>query len=128
MRKPGGRVAFLWRVPTLFGMETNPSPQSSSPLTRRGFLRQTGGGVAGGVLLGALPLERMVHGAAAGGELKVAMVGGGGRGTGAANQALHNSGYPNVKLVAIAELFQDIAEKAIKTLDTQNPGKVDVPP
>ncbi len=108
-------------------MDTPSSPGLPSPLTRRGFLRQSGGTLAGGVLLSALPVERMAHGAA-GGELKIAMVGGGGRGTGAANQALHNSGYPNVKLVAIAELFKDIAEKAINVLGTQNPGKVDVPP
>jgi myo-inositol 2-dehydrogenase/D-chiro-inositol 1-dehydrogenase len=104
-----------------------PSTPHPSPLTRRRFLRRTGGGVAGGVLLSALPIERMAHGAA-GGELKIAMVGCGGRGTGAANQALHNSGYPNVKLVAIAELFQEKADKAIAALSTQNPGKVDVAP
>jgi predicted dehydrogenase len=68
----------------------------------------------------------MAHGAA-GGELKIAMVGCGGRATGAANQALHNSGYPNVKLVAVAELFKEKADLAIKALSTQNPGKVDVP-
>src|SRR4051812_23009368 len=101
------------------------SPHSSS-LTRRGFLRQTGGGLAGGALLSALPISRTAHGAG-GGELKIAMVGCGGRATGAANQALHNSGYPNVKLVAVAELFQEQVDKALNVLSTQNPGKVDVP-
>jgi predicted dehydrogenase len=107
-------------------MKSPISPKAISPLTRRGFLRQAGGGVVGGALLSSLPIERMAHGAASG-ELKVAMVGCGGRATGAANQALHNSGYPNVKLVAVAELFEETAKKALATLDTQNPGKVDVP-
>lgn len=104
----------------------NSPSKPTSPLTRRGFLRQTGGLAAGGALLSSLPIARMAHGAG-GGELKIAMVGCGGRATGAANQALHNSGYPNVKLVAVAELFQEQVDKALNVLSTQNPGKVDVP-
>lgn len=81
--------------------------------------------MAGGALLGTLPVARFAH-AASGGDLKLAMVGGGGRGTGAASQALQ--AYGGVKLVAIAELYQDRADLAIKNLEAMNPGKVDVPP
>ncbi len=97
------------------------TPRSShSALTRRRFLGATS------AALGALSVERFAHGASGGGPIKLAMVGGGGRGSGAANQAL-NSGQ-NVQLVAIAELFQDKAETAVKNLAAQNPGKVDVSP
>lgn len=95
------------------------------PLSRRRFLRRTAGAAA---LLSTLPVARFAHAANGPTELKIAMVGCGGRGTGAANQALHNSGFPNVKLVAIAELFQDKIDAAIAVLSKQNPNKVDVPP
>jgi len=52
-------------------------------------------------------------------------VGCGGRGSGAANQAL--SSKANVKLVAVAELFKEKADIAIKNLQTQHSSNVDVP-
>ncbi|MEA3213331.1 MAG: myo-inositol 2-dehydrogenase / D-chiro-inositol 1-dehydrogenase [Chthoniobacter sp.] len=100
-----------------------PPPQTPSALTRRSFI--TTGTLAGGALLASLPISRFAHGAAGGGPLKLAMVGGGGRGSGAANQALKSGA--NVQLVAIAELFLDRAQLAIKNLAAQNPGKVEVP-
>jgi len=54
------------------------------------------------------------------------MVGGGGRGSGAANQALRSG--VDVRLVAVAELFSDKADSAISSLKAQHPDKVDVPP
>jgi predicted dehydrogenase len=54
------------------------------------------------------------------------MVGCGGRGTGATNQALH--AIENIQLVAVGELFQDIAQKAIDNLSASNSTKVDVTP
>src|SRR5688572_7549482 len=89
-----------------------------SALTRRHFLRNTG------LALSALPVARFAH-AQASGDLKLAMVGGGGRGSGAANQALN--AYKGLKLVAIAELYKDRADIAVKNLETKNPGQVDVP-
>jgi predicted dehydrogenase len=81
--------------------------------------------LAGGALLAALPVSRFAHGASGSGPLKLAMVGCGGRGSGAANQAL-KSGV-NIKLVAIAELFKEKADMAVKNLGAANPGAVDVP-
>lgn len=98
----------------------NPPSSPFSPFSRRSFLRAT----AGGAVLGSLPISRFAH-AQSSGDLKLAMVGGGGRGTGAANQALH--AYKGLKLVAIAELYKDRADLAIQNLSTQNPGQVDVP-
>lgn len=99
-----------------------PQPRPNIPaLSRRRFLGA--GTLATGALL-ALPIERFAH-AAGGSTIKLALVGGGGRGTGAANQALRASEY--VKLVAVAELFQNKADAAVKNLSAQHPGKVDVP-
>ncbi len=93
----------------------------ASPLSRRRFLRATAGGVA----LSTLPIARFAH-AAEGGPLKLGLIGGGGRGTGAANQAL--KAIPNIQMVAMGELFQDIAEKAVQNLAASNSTKVDVTP
>src|SRR6478736_2498905 len=94
---------------------------SPSALSRRRFLRATAGGVA----LSALPIERFAH-AAQGGPLKLGLIGGGGRGTGAANQALKST--ENIQMVAMGELFQDIAQKAVDNLHASNSSKVDVTP
>jgi myo-inositol 2-dehydrogenase / D-chiro-inositol 1-dehydrogenase len=90
-----------------------------SVLTRRHFLRNTSA-----LALGALPIARFAR-AQTSGDLKLAMVGGGGRGSGAANQALN--AYKGLKLVAIAELYKDRADIAVKNLETKNPGQVMVP-
>src|SRR3954471_19049943 len=66
---------------------------------------------------------------AAGNEtLRVGLVGCGGRGTGAAKQALLAD--PNVKLVALADAFSDRAESSLTTLKKQEDiaAKIDVPP
>ncbi len=95
-----------------------PTSDSRLLVPRRSFLRGASAALA------ALPIARFAH-AQGSGDLKLAMVGGGGRGTGAANQALH--AYKGLKLVAIAELYKDRADIAINNLATQNPGQVDVP-
>ncbi|MDB6028762.1 MAG: Oxidoreductase domain protein [Verrucomicrobiales bacterium] len=94
-----------------------------SSLSRRHFLKTTGGTAAGLSLLGTLGLERAVH-AASDDTIKIALIGCGGRGTGAASQAM-NTG--KVKLVAIADMRQGQVDKCLDSLQTQNPGKIDVP-
>ena len=98
------------------------TPLDSSSMNRRRFLRTTTGAAAA---LGALSVERFAH-AAQGGPIKLGMVGCGGRGTGATNQALHST--ENIQLVAVGELFKDIADKAISNLSAMNSTKVDVTP
>ena len=51
--------------------------------SRRSFLKTTSSAMAGGALLGALAPERYAHAAGGGDEIKIAMVGCGGRGSGA---------------------------------------------
>ena len=58
--------------------------------------------------------------------LRVGLVGAGGRGTGAAEQAL--SADKNTKLVAVADAFQDNLESSLETLKKSPVGdRVDVP-
>ena len=76
--------------------------ESSNSSTRRQFLKASGTAVVAGTL--SANLARSVH--AAGDEtLRIGLVGCGGRGTGAARQALEAD--PNTKLVALADAFED---------------------
>src|SRR6266851_9323051 len=98
---------------------------SKSQFSRRQFLQTSSSALATASLLGTLPLERAVH--AAGSDLlKIALVGCGGRGSGAAGQALSTAG--NVKLVAMADLLPEHLEKSLANLKTKHADKVEVPP
>ena len=103
--------------------DSSPS-RSEAPVTRRGFLKTTSTAVAGGTLLSALPIERFAHAASPGDLLKIALVGCGGRGSGAADQALSTSG--DVKLVAVADAFKDRLDSSLNNLQRQHKEKVDV--
>jgi myo-inositol 2-dehydrogenase / D-chiro-inositol 1-dehydrogenase len=74
--------------------------------------------------LAALPIERFAH-AAGGDELKLALVGCGGRGAGAASQAL--TADSNMKLVAVADAFPDKLAVGLKSLQAAKNELVDVP-
>ncbi|MFD1142270.1 Gfo/Idh/MocA family protein [Larkinella insperata] len=95
---------------------------------RREFLKQSGL-LTGGALLTTLPSFASSYGfhSSADDTIKVALVGCGGRGRGAALQALKSK--QNVKIVAIADAFRDQLDEAYKILN-QNPElakRVDVP-
>ena len=72
-------------------------------VNRRDFVKGSAT-VAGGVMLGGLPFESRAQ-SSTNDTIKVALVGCGGRGTGAAVQAL--SVKENVELVAMADAFRD---------------------
>ena len=99
-------------------------PQSST--SRRDFLKTTGQVTAASALAGvAVP---SVH-AAGSDTIQVALVGCGGRGTGAAVNALSTTSGP-IKLVAMADVFKDRLDGSFDTLKKENDkekGKVDVP-
>jgi len=90
---------------------------------------------AGASVLGTLDAARAAH-AAGDDELKIALVGCGGRGTGAAAQALGTAGP--VKLWAMADAFGDRLEGSLKRLSSGGKvsrgtseglaGRIDVPP
>ena len=82
------------------------------------------GAAAGAAVAGGLSLARSAH--AAGSDLvKIALIGCGGRGTGAAVNAL--STKANVRLVAMADAFQDRVDNSFKGIKGQCPEKLDVP-
>src|SRR5262245_47869839 len=74
----------------------------------------------------AAALAAHVH-AAGGDTLRVGLIGCGGRGTGAASQALRADA--NVKLVAMGDVFEDRLQGSLATLkkDEKVAGKLDVP-
>lgn len=101
-----------------------PAPNPSSPVgSRRDFLR-TGSAAALGTAAGVLSVERSAW-AAGSDEIKVGLIGCGGRGSGAASQALSTS-QAGIKLYAMADAFKDRLDGAHSNLRTKHPEKVDV--
>lgn len=93
-------------------------------LSRRDFVQRSAL-LAGGVLLSQLPVEASAF--VAGDEtLKVAVIGCGGRGTGAADQALSTKG--KVKVVAMMDAFRDRLDDSFANLSKKyGKDKLDVP-
>ena len=89
----------------------NSEQASAAGVTRRDFIRTaTGAAVAGSVASG---FDRLTGAYAAGSdEIRIGLVGCGGRGTGAAGNALKSA--QGVRLVAIADAFQDRLDSARK--------------
>jgi predicted dehydrogenase len=93
------------------------SEQLSKGSSRRTFLKNTGLVTATGATLASAVLSgRAVH-ASADETLKIGLVGCGGRGTGAAADALQADS--NSKIVALADLFPDRLEQCRKLLSRQ---------
>lgn len=97
--------------------------------TRRDFVKQ--GSLVAGSLLAAPFLTRATNYFSGGDDtIKIALIGCGGRGTGAALQAL--STKQNVKLVAMADAFRDRLDSSLKTLSRKDVSdsagsRIDVP-
>ena len=87
--------------------------KNDSRLDRRGFLKSSSAIAGSAVALGSLSIERGAF-AQSSDTIKVALVGCGGRGSGAANQALSTAG--DVKLVAMADAFKDRMDGSLKGL------------
>jgi predicted dehydrogenase len=94
----------------------------SPPIRRRAFLTRSAAGLAATSIAGFPNISR----GRGGNELiKLALVGCGGRGAGAANQALNADS--NTKLVAVADLFPDKLAVGLQALQVQHPDRVEVP-
>ncbi|MBN2271903.1 MAG: Gfo/Idh/MocA family oxidoreductase [Sedimentisphaerales bacterium] len=109
--------------------QTKPQASESSPTepfgpSRREFLAQSSRVVAGSVVAG-VALPRIY--AAGNNTIRLALVGCGGRGTGAVADAFAATGGP-VKLYAMADLFAERLKASYDNLIKGNEGKVDVPP
>jgi predicted dehydrogenase len=100
-------------------------PSSSiAPTSRRGFLK-TSATAAGALVTGGLALQRSAH-ATGDDTLKVGLVGCGGRGSGAAVNAL--SVEPKARLTAMADAFADRLEGSLERIKKQKPDQVAVDP
>src|SRR5262245_15008050 len=91
--------------------------------TRRDFLKTTSTTLAAGALAGAV--IPAVH-AQQDSTVQIALVGCGGRGTGAAQNALSVQNGP-IKLVAMADVFEDRLATSHKALADKFEGQVEVP-
>ncbi|MBM3892013.1 MAG: twin-arginine translocation signal domain-containing protein, partial [Verrucomicrobia bacterium] len=98
-----------------FAMNTTPTEQT----TRRNFIKTSAATAAIGfpAILSAAPNSN---------KLRVGLIGCGGRGTGAASQAL--TADSNVELTAMGELFEAPMKKSLEVLRQKHPDKVKVTP
>ncbi|MBU6401117.1 MAG: Gfo/Idh/MocA family oxidoreductase [Verrucomicrobia bacterium] len=104
---------------------STPPADPAAPLSRRRFLRTASAAVLGGSMLGSLAVPRGVF-ADSSETIKIALVGCGGRGTGAANQALSTPGP--TQLIAMADVRPEQLTKSLATLTAHKASQVDVPP
>jgi predicted dehydrogenase len=101
------------------------NPNSPVTANRRDFLKSSA--VAGGALATAVHFPHVANAAAAGDKIKIGWVGCGGRGTGAANQALNADS--NVVMWSMGDVFQDKIDAGLESLKKEqanNPEKVGV--
>ena len=91
--------------------------------SRRKFIRNSSMLVAGGTVAGGLSLSRAAN-VFGSDEIKIGLVGCGGRGTGASGQALNTSGA--TKLIAMADAFEDRLQGCLRGLSRYGE-KLDVP-
>jgi len=98
------------------------SSSSDSP-SRREFLKGTGSVTAAAILAGSAASQVHIAGRD---KIRVALVGCGGRGAGAAANALSVAGA-DIELVAAADVFEGKPAKAVKTLAAQFEAKLNVP-
>ncbi|MGD0920707.1 MAG: Gfo/Idh/MocA family oxidoreductase [Terriglobia bacterium] len=92
--------------------------------TRREFLKSSTAAVVGGAVAAGLGEIPAVH-AAGSDVIKVGLIGCGGRGTGAAEDAL--TAAPGVKLVAVADVFKERITNCLAQVKKAAADKVDVP-
>ncbi|MFT4586836.1 MAG: myo-inositol 2-dehydrogenase/D-chiro-inositol 1-dehydrogenase [Candidatus Binatia bacterium] len=110
-------------------MSESNSNAPKSPINRRNFLQRSSTLAAGGMALTGLGVDKFVH-AASSDTIKLALVGCGGRGSGAVDQALTTNrlGNGSVKLVAMADAYEDKLLNSLSSIRKKHHDHVDVPP
>ena len=96
--------------------------ESSGTNSRRSFLKTGAATLIGGTLFEGVPRNAYAQGNS---TIKVGLVGCGGRGTGAAFEALRASS--SIKLVAMGDVFEDMLNNSYAKLSSQFKEQVDVP-
>jgi predicted dehydrogenase len=94
---------------------------TSSP-SRREFIKNSA--IVTASVAGGLSLARSAH-AAGSDKLRVALVGCGGRGSGAVRNCIEAD--PSVHVVAVADAFEGAAKSAAASLTREHPDRVDIP-
>src|SRR5262245_33047856 len=99
---------------------------SASGASRRQFIKTSTAAAIGSALAANLSITRSAH-AAGNDQIKIALIGCGGRGTGACAQALSTQG--DVKLIAMGDAFGDRLDGSLKNLqkDPKLAARIDVP-
>jgi len=87
-------------------------------INRRGFIEQSAKITAAGIMLSRLPAKSKKLFSIEG-EIKVALIGCGGRGTGAVSQALEAD--QDVRIVAMADAFRDRVDECLESLSEKYP-------
>src|SRR5262249_25607379 len=100
-------------------IETNPGA------SRRDFLKTTGPAATGPALAGVMVPS--VH-AASDNTIRLALIGCGGRGTGAVSNALTTAKQGPIKLVAMADVFTERLTDSFDELKKAHGDKIDVTP
>jgi predicted dehydrogenase len=101
----------------------SPTSPSIVPTSRREFLKTSGAVMAGAALAGTLARPGYT---AENNTIKIALVGCGGRGTGAAAQALSTSGP--TRLWAMADVFDYRLQSSLAGISKGHDKQIDVPP
>jgi myo-inositol 2-dehydrogenase/D-chiro-inositol 1-dehydrogenase len=100
--------------------------ESQSTESRRGFLQAGGVVAAGAVAVNSLPISRAAH-TFSSDEIKIGLVGCGGRGTGAALQALDTASDSNrLKLTAVADPFKFRIDGSLNSIQKKHAALVDL--
>ncbi len=105
-------------------MSTKNTNSPDKNASRRNFLKTSSLLVAGGAVASSLNIANAAH-AYGSDTIKIGLIGCGGRGTGAAAQAMNTEG--SVKLVAMGDVFANKVQGAMRGLKGQYGEKVDVP-
>lgn len=92
--------------------------------TRRNFIKGSSLLVAGGAMAGTLPLARAANSFGSD-AVKIGLVGCGGRGQGAATQAMNTKGG-EVRLMAMADIFERQIQSAARSIAGRHGDKFDV--
>ena len=103
--------------------QTNSTSSSPTGASRRDFLRSSSVLAAGGALTGAMSVARAAYSGGSD-EIKIGLIGAGGRGSGAAAHAMNTDGA--TRLIAVCDAFGDRLQQTLNKLDRYG-DKVDVP-
>ncbi len=98
--------------------------ENQSSASRRNFIKGSSLLLAGGAMANTLPVARAAH-AFGSDAIKIGLIGSGGRGSGAAEQAMNTTGG-EVRLVAMGDIFADRMQQSYRSLQSKHKDKIDV--